>query len=822
MMKKRIAAILLSLALLAGSISASPIALAEDAENLPELSSEADSLLAEEDEITKGTLSNTEYTVTIPRDATAEETTLTLSEIFATEGEDVPAEAVIESGTITGALFGLDSETELSLNTDRNAIIYTPISEITAEMTGKAVFTLSSSDYENAEITVNFEVSQKLFRDDAEYNITVESTNTDTTEKTVSLSTLLGGEDIPSENVAVTPKSEDGDISDIISDIEYSEGSLKYIPCERPEDGKAGTLVFTVSSDDYEDFTLTINLKAEDTRESIEDISFEELMVAPDEYAGVYTGYPLDDVAAAAFDNPMELLQGFAYHGISFSENAEQVLKEAETYYTDDWGGYFIFTFEEPLERGDTAWVRYEVSSDKYKPFGLILYFTVPKLERADARYIAKIDAFGEPYEKELTLSALLGGQKVPQNNVRVSEISKSDNFSEVIGSMRYEDNTLIYTPVEEPEIGATAELVFDVSSGDYNDFTLKVVFNVLDTRQVHGDVSQSISLSHNNTDITEKTLTVAEMFGGADKVPSGLSLDLPGKTISGDAASVFLDLEVTETGIVYSVKESPKERETVEIIIPAVADGYKEFTVTVTFKVSANKKTSSAFVVHFDTDGGSKITNVVVKSGNRLAEPAEPKKEGYIFGGWYTTKELTLEYDFTRRVGRNFTLYAKWTKEKADDNTGSTDATENGGNQQAEVYKIIFTIDKKEANVFGDEVTYDVAPIIVDGRTMLSARYVAENLGATVSWDASVGQGKVTITKGQTEMTLYIGEKYAHVNGEKVDLDVVPFIENGRTYYPARFIAERLGATVEWNENDRTVTISTTEKPVWNERFAD
>ena len=106
---------------------------------------------------------------------------------------------------------------------------------------------------------------------------------------------------------------------------------------------------------------------------------------------------------------------------------------------------------------------------------------------------------------------------------------------------------------------------------------------------------------------------------------------------------------------------------------------------------------------------------------------------------------------------------------------------------------------------------TNDVAPKIVNDRTMLPARFIAENLGATVEWDGE--KQLVTITgknEKQEDVTILItiGSDYAKVNGEDVKLDSPAFVENDRTYTPIRFISENLGATVEWNETEQTVTI--------------
>ena len=118
----------------------------------------------------------------------------------------------------------------------------------------------------------------------------------------------------------------------------------------------------------------------------------------------------------------------------------------------------------------------------------------------------------------------------------------------------------------------------------------------------------------------------------------------------------------------------------------------------------------------------------------------------------------------------------------------------------------LILGIDKKEASRFGSLETMDVAPVIVDGFTMLPIRFVAEALGATVGWDDTTGS--VTIENDKAKILIAVGEKTAVVNGETVNLDVPSFISDGRTYLPVRFASENLGAQVKWDGDTRSVII--------------
>ncbi|MBQ7718169.1 MAG: InlB B-repeat-containing protein, partial [Clostridia bacterium] len=188
-----------------------------------------------------------------------------------------------------------------------------------------------------------------------------------------------------------------------------------------------------------------------------------------------------------------------------------------------------------------------------------------------------------------------------------------------------------------------------------------------------------------------------------------------------------------------------------------------------------------------FDTTGGSEVKNVSVKSGQTIGSIQEPKKNGFVFTGWYSDEELSDPYSADEKITKSTTLYAGW---KVDP-----------------VRQITLTIGKTEAKVWNESKSNDVAPIIRNDRTMLPARFVTENLGATVEWIGE--EQKVLITKDDMKIEIYIDSDKAYVNGEEVILDSPAFIENDRTYTPVRFIAETLGVTVDWDEETQQVIIT-------------
>lgn len=99
-----------------------------------------------------------------------------------------------------------------------------------------------------------------------------------------------------------------------------------------------------------------------------------------------------------------------------------------------------------------------------------------------------------------------------------------------------------------------------------------------------------------------------------------------------------------------------------------------------------------------------------------------------------------------------------------------------------------------------------DSPAVIKDGSTLTPARFVAERFGADVEWIAS--ERKVVITDEDTTIELVIDSATALVNGEEKQLTKPACIIDGRTYTPARFVAENLGCTVGWDAQTKTVFV--------------
>lgn len=105
-----------------------------------------------------------------------------------------------------------------------------------------------------------------------------------------------------------------------------------------------------------------------------------------------------------------------------------------------------------------------------------------------------------------------------------------------------------------------------------------------------------------------------------------------------------------------------------------------------------------------------------------------------------------------------------------------------------------------------------DAAPFInEDSRTLVPLRPIANALGLTVTWDAEAKQA--IFSQGSMDAIFTIDHNICQISsafGESnVQMDTEAVIANGRTYAPARYLAEVFGYTVGWDNATKSVTIS-------------
>lgn len=147
-------------------------------------------------------------------------------------------------------------------------------------------------------------------------------------------------------------------------------------------------------------------------------------------------------------------------------------------------------------------------------------------------------------------------------------------------------------------------------------------------------------------------------------------------------------------------------------------------------------------------------------------------------------------EYTFTMPVGK-VSVDATFVQKDAADDSNAAEAGKT----------IKLQIGSRIVNVDNEAVVYDAAPVIRNDRTLVPIRIITEALGGKVDWNGATKE--VTLSINDKEIKMTIGktlEKYG----------VAPVIIDGRTFVPVRFVADELGAEVAWDEATKTVTIKT------------
>lgn len=102
--------------------------------------------------------------------------------------------------------------------------------------------------------------------------------------------------------------------------------------------------------------------------------------------------------------------------------------------------------------------------------------------------------------------------------------------------------------------------------------------------------------------------------------------------------------------------------------------------------------------------------------------------------------------------------------------------------------------------------LAFEQPPIIEDGRTLVPMRFLFEQMGADVDWNAETQTAMATLNN--TAVTFAIDDTEATVNNQPTTMEVPAQLVNGKTMVPLRFLSEELGYTVTWDEENRTAII--------------
>jgi hypothetical protein len=112
-----------------------------------------------------------------------------------------------------------------------------------------------------------------------------------------------------------------------------------------------------------------------------------------------------------------------------------------------------------------------------------------------------------------------------------------------------------------------------------------------------------------------------------------------------------------------------------------------------------------------------------------------------------------------------------------------------------------------------GVPLPFPVAPIIVNSRTMVPFRAIAEGLGVDITWHQE--DRSIDATGLGQQVRLVIGDNRIWINGEPQPLDVAPMIVNDRTLIPLRAFSTAFRSQVGWDQATYTATIVSPIRPM-------
>ena len=216
--------------------------------------------------------------------------------------------------------------------------------------------------------------------------------------------------------------------------------------------------------------------------------------------------------------------------------------------------------------------------------------------------------------------------------------------------------------------------------------------------------------------------------------------------------------------------------------------------TAAPTYGVSTGKTENGKIsVTPAKAEAGEKVTiKATPDSGYQLDKVTVKDKDN---SNVKLTKVNDNEYTFTMPKGKVSVDATFVQKDAADDN-------QNSAAEKSKVIKL--QIGSRIVNVDNEAVIYDAAPVIRNDRTLVPIRIVTETLGGKVDWNGVTKEVTLNIDGKEIKMTISKTlEKYG----------VAPVIIDGRTFVPVRFVADELGATVAWDDATKTVTITKIEK---------
>lgn len=386
-----------------------------------------------------------------------------------------------------------------------------------------------------------------------------------------------------------------------------------------------------------------------------------------------------------------------------------------------------------------------------------------------------------------------------------------------------------------------TLSTFFGGTLGNAADGTFEYVDVILDDKDeyVVGVTFKLLATAANSSDKTELEIKDLPVY-----VPLNYSGDIKvtasGRALAEDASIVAVNAKkaITVTAEPITVKVGLKEQSGGKIVIQEEDADIIEQGEWIYVKISDDYLDG----LYFKDEDFDKNGKIEVTSGDLLLDLGATEvnsagilrikvKRSSTVASTITIKDLSVYSDRTVPQGTydikvgGYALSQEWTRTagaiaKASTSTTkdikvaafinvATPNTEDITSNGLKKGTASFTIGSGKYVVNGVEAQMDGAPYIDNGRTMVPVRYVANALGVSAS-DIYFASGTATIIAGNKTVSLTIGDKVAKLNGVPAKtMETAPVVKDGRTYVPVSEIGSLLGVEAKWDAATQTASFT-------------
>lgn len=242
-------------------------------------------------------------------------------------------------------------------------------------------------------------------------------------------------------------------------------------------------------------------------------------------------------------------------------------------------------------------------------------------------------------------------------------------------------DGALTYNGTEQTQnVTVTLDgftVTYDVSGntetnvktdGSYT-LTVTGTGNFTGTKQLDWNIAPAAPVENSAKKTTARVARGRKLSVAA--VKKGELLGVDGTTVLDGTFTWLDDSRFINANSTEQMTFSPDDGNYRDIIIDVAVSTYSPSTGG--SSSSSGTASSVSHTVRFDTNGGSKISDVKVANNGFVKEPTAPVKDGFEFDGWFADAALKNKFDFSSKITKDLTLYAAWTERKTETQPSET-----------------------------------------------------------------------------------------------------------------------------------------------------